>query len=158
MTNPMIWRLSLDCISISEIRRWPERSGPEYPHRVSLNTRGHADAVHVLNEFVNGSWLQDADLQFLPELLNLAPDGGGVNLREEGTAVRQGGRVHIYPSSTFTPGANVSYAEFCEVVRLNLIYLELRRFWIERPQAKVLPVAGLPYYDTKRGFRVRQIK
>ncbi|MDB5045966.1 MAG: hypothetical protein JWQ08_2016 [Deinococcus sp.] len=156
MTNPMIWRLSLDSISISEIRRWPERSGPEYPHRVCLNTRGHADAVHVLSEFINASWLQDPDLQFLPDLLNLAPDGGSVNLREEGTAVRFGERVHIYPMSVRTPGADVSSAELCEVVRLNLIYLDLQRFWIERPQAHALPVLGLPYYDAKRGFRIRQ--
>ncbi|MFB9993656.1 hypothetical protein ACFFLM_16965 [Deinococcus oregonensis] len=156
MTNPMIWRLSLDCISVSEIRRWPERSGPHYPHRLLLNTRGQACAAVVLSEFVNASWLQDPDLQFLPDLLNLAPNGGGVNLREEGTVVRHGERVHIYPMSAQTPGADASYAELCEVVRLNLLYLHLRRFWIDEPLAQTRRVRGLPYYESGRGFRVRQ--
>jgi len=156
MANPTVWQLSLDSISISEIRRWPERAGPHYPHRVILKTRGQACAVHALTEFLNASWLQDSDLDFLPHLLNLSGEGSGVNLREEGTAVRRGERIHIYPMAAPTPSADVNYAEFCEVVRLNLLYLHLRRFWVDAPLSQALEVWGLPYYESGRGFRVRQ--
>ncbi|AZI43330.1 hypothetical protein EHF33_11715 [Deinococcus psychrotolerans] len=155
-----LWQVSLSGISISQTQRFPAYAGPTYCHCVLLQTRGQQRASAALHEFLNASWFQCADLDFLPTLLTLEEHGGSVHLREEGAAIRWGERLHIYLMGSEpgdVPDADVEYAAVREIVRLNLAYLCLKRFWIDGPLERGQPVRGLPYYQAERGFRVRCI-
>lgn len=155
-----LWQVGLSAISISQTQRFPDYAGPTYCHCLILQTRGQQRASAALHEFLNASWLQCTDLDFLPTLLALEEQGGYVHLREEGAAIRRGERLHIHlmdNESGDVPDADVEYAAVREIVRCNLAYLHLKRFWIDDPLDQRKPIRGLPYYQAERGFRVRMV-
>ncbi|MVN85270.1 hypothetical protein GO986_00600 [Deinococcus sp. HMF7620] len=122
--------------------------------QVQLRADGPDAALQAVTRFFHGGWLQDSP-EFLTAVLALLP-GRGVNLREEGQVIRQGDRLHLWSGMTYferTAEADLEFHEVCEVVRLNLHLLTLKREWLTSPSRR-----GLPSYEEHRGFRVQLLR
>lgn len=121
--------------------------------QLTLSATGPPEGLVATCAFLHASWLQDSeDPAFLREILSLL-DGHGVNLREEGQVIRRGGRAHLWSGMTYfdrTAEADLDFHDLCEVIRLNLQFLTLKRHWSD---ARTTP--GAPRYQAEQGFRVR---
>jgi hypothetical protein len=103
---------------------------PTYRHvRLGLRAEGSAQALAAVQEFLRGSWFCDPSLPYVQRALALM-DGDGMNLREEGQAVRDGDRLLLWSGMSYferaVPEADVDFAEFCEVLRPLLQVIELQ--------------------------------
>lgn len=120
---------------------------------------GSADALDALHVFLSASWLQALDdHQFLTALAEMTP-GGGVNLREEGQAMRErnGEWVAIWPSYDRLPETYVRMGELSEITVLCLRFWHLRQRFKKAlaamTQAADQPTEDeLPRYEAGRGF------
>lgn len=103
---------------------------PTYRHvRLGLRAEGSAQALAAVEEFLRGSWFCDPSLPFAQRALALM-DGDGMNLREEGQAIRSGDRLLLWSGMSYferaVPEADVDFAEFCEVLRPLLQVIQLQ--------------------------------
>jgi hypothetical protein len=103
---------------------------PSYRHvRIGLRAEGSAEALGAVQEFLLGGWFCDPDLPFAQRALALM-DGDGMNLREEGQAIRSGDRLLLWSGMSYferaEPEADVDFAEFCEVLRPFLQVIQLQ--------------------------------
>ncbi|UBV44078.1 hypothetical protein LAJ19_14800 (plasmid) [Deinococcus taeanensis] len=133
------------------------------PHRLRLSCeRGHPAALRAAERFLNASWLQGNadDPGLLRALAQLAP-GEGVNLRDEGHAVRQEATVRVSPGeSAVLPApvqAVIAWTDWEEVLQLNLLFLEARAAMERRLRAAQRDAdfpgdADLPRYRADLGF------
>lgn len=122
--EPRLDRLTADWIDTCDC--------PSYQHvRLGLRAEGSAEALAAVQDFLRGSWFCDPGLPFAQRALALM-DGDGMNLREEGQAVRDGDRLLLWSGMSYferaVPEADVDFAEFCEVLRpfLQVIALQDR--------------------------------
>lgn len=133
-------RLAVDWIDTCEC--------PDHLHvRAGLRAEGNADAVAAVREFLRGSWLCDADLQYPRQILGLM-DGDGTNLREEGQVLRRGDRLLLWSDMSYfereDAEADLDFAEFCELLRpfMQVIALQERLRVGSARLARVRYVAG----------------
>lgn len=120
--EPRLDRLTADWIDTCDC--------PSYRHvRLGLRAEGSAEALTAVQEFLRGSWFCDPSLPFAQRALALM-DGDGMNLREEGQAVRDGDRLRLWSGMSYferaVPEADVDFAEFCEVLRPLLQVIQLQ--------------------------------
>lgn len=106
-------RLAVDWIDTCEC--------PSHLHvRVALCAEGGAEALAAVHEFLRGSWLCDADLEYSRQILGLM-DGDGANLREEGQVLRRGDRLLLWSGMRYLERedaeADIDFAEFCALLR-----------------------------------------
>ncbi|SMB83332.1 hypothetical protein [Deinococcus hopiensis] len=124
--------------------------------------RGPWQALQAVEAFFNGSWLQGnaEDPSFLRSLAELRP-GEGVNLREEGHAVRVGDCVSLWSGMSYLgaelPQAQIAWEDWSELVKLNLVFLDLKaavEAFVRNAQreTKLPGDAALPQYQAAHGF------
>ncbi|WP_293912968.1 hypothetical protein [Deinococcus sp.] len=129
--------------------------------RLSCAT-GRPEALSALSEFLNASWFHDLDDPgFLTALAAMSP-GNGVNLRDEGLAIREreGEWVHVWAGESYFGGAaqaHVLMSELRSVAGLCLQFWHLRQRFEARLQTvqheSELPTADeLPRYQAGHGF------
>jgi hypothetical protein len=120
--EPRLDRLTCDWIDTCDC--------PRYRHvRVGLRAEGSAQALAAVQEFLRGSWFRDPTLPYVQRALALM-DGDGMNLREEGQAIRSGDRLLLWSGMSYferaVPEADVDFAEFCEVLRPFLQVIQMQ--------------------------------
>lgn len=120
--EPRLDRLTADWIDTCDC--------PSYRHvRLGLRAEGSAEALAAVQDFLRGSWFCDPSLPFAQRALALM-DGDGMNLREEGQAMRDGDRLLLWSGMSYferaVPEADVDFAEFCEVLRPFLQVIEMQ--------------------------------
>lgn len=120
--EPRLDRLTADWIDTCDC--------PSYRHvRVGLRAEGSAEALAAVQDFLRGSWFCDPSLPYVQRALALM-DGDGMNLREEGQAVRDGDRLRLWSGMSYfertVPEADVDFAEFCEVLRPFLQVIQMQ--------------------------------
>ena len=120
--EPRLDRLTCDWIDTCDC--------PGYRHvRLGLRAEGSAEALGAVQAFLRGSWFCDPNLPFAQRALALM-DGDGMNLREEGQAIRSGDRLLLWSGMSYferaEPEADVDFAEFCEVLRPFLQVIQMQ--------------------------------
>jgi hypothetical protein len=120
--EPRLDRLTADWIDTCDC--------PTYRHvRLSLRAEGSTQALAAVQEFLRGSWFCAPSLPYVQRALALM-DGDGMNLREEGQAIRSGDRLLLWSGMSYfergVPEADVDFAEFCEVLRPFLQVIQMQ--------------------------------
>ncbi|WP_336692191.1 hypothetical protein [Delftia acidovorans] len=116
---------------------------------MDLEARGSPDALDVMHHFFNYFWLNDLDLPYLAELLDLRnPQGRAVSLREDGWAQMEPDQRQVRICNTYgdSPCALIAWEEFSAAMQLKHRFLGLMRRYEGH---------GIPRYSVAEGFRVR---
>lgn len=116
---------------------------------MDLEARGSPDALDVMHHFFNYHWLNDLDLPYLAELLDLRnPQVRAVSLREDGWAQMEQDQRQVRICSTYgdSPCALIAWEEFSAAMQLKYRFLCLMRRYGSQ---------GIPRYSVAEGFKVR---
>lgn len=116
---------------------------------MNLEACGSPDALGVMHHFFNCYWLNDLELPYLTDLLDLRnPQVCPVSLREDGWAQMEPDRRQVRICSTYgdSPCALIAWEEFSAAMQLKHRFLCLMRQYEGQ---------GIPRYSIAEGFRVR---